>query len=138
MTIDNYLAFLVGVGTVPIVYHTGRLVKDFVVRNNTAQPTVVRPQVVPAEVATTTSALPAHDPMDWRVTVTSDSWDTNRYCENCFSDTNYRDHMSGICSKCGSKKGVMNYRSTRSIWNGDKWVKQHKYGDGPTDFTIQG
>jgi hypothetical protein len=45
--------------------------------------------------------------------------------------------MSGICGRCGSKKGVDRWRSSRMIWVGDKWVIQHKYGDGPGDYTLE-
>jgi hypothetical protein len=79
---------------------------------------------------------PPHDPMDWRRSATSKAWHTDTYCSNCKSWTDHSDRMSGICHNCGSKKGVRNYRSSREIWNGTKWVIQHKYGDGPTDYDI--
>jgi hypothetical protein len=80
--------------------------------------------------------LPEHDPMDWRTTSSSGSWNTGTYCANCKSWTGHNDIMSRICGECGSSKGVRNYRSSRKIWNGRKWVVQHKYNDGANGFTV--
>jgi len=89
--------------------------------------------------ATTLLGVPRdpHDPMDWRQTDTSTVWKTGTYCANCFAWTHHEDRMAEICHECGSNKSVNSYRSSRKIWDGHKWVTQHKYGDGPKDFTIE-
>lgn len=79
---------------------------------------------------------PPHDPMDWRKSKTSGSWHTGQYCVNCKGWTNHDDRMSGICSHCGSKKGVRAWRSVRAIWNGKKWIAQYKYDDGLNDYEL--
>ena len=82
--------------------------------------------------------LPVKDPMDWTLTESSTPWIANTYCRSCTSQTYHRERMAGICNQCG---GFMNFadtswRASRQIWNGDSWVWQHKYGDGPENYTI--
>lgn len=80
--------------------------------------------------------LKEHDPMDWRETSSSKSWNTGTYCSNCKDWTEHQDRMAGICHSCGSRKGVRNYRSSRQIWDGRQWIMQHKYSDGPDGYEI--
>lgn len=81
--------------------------------------------------------LKAHDPMDWRKTASSTSWNTGQYCSNCKEWADHESRMSDICSHCGSKKGLTRWRSARLIWDGAEWVVQFKYGDGPDDYEIK-
>ncbi len=78
----------------------------------------------------------AKDPMDWRLTENSKEWYTDTYCPNCKNYTGHNQRMSRICNKCGHLGDMGKYRSHRKIWNGTKWVRQFKYGNGPKDYEI--
>lgn len=81
--------------------------------------------------------LSVKDPMDWSLTESSTAWLTTHYCPVCFSQIFHREIMSRICNKCGSKRDLLYCtRASRQIWNGENWVWQHKYGDSPSDYTI--
>lgn len=84
-----------------------------------------------------TTILPAKDPMDWRLTKNSTEWETDQYCENCKKRTAHREKMSDICNGCGHFGNMERYRSSRKIWNGEKWVIQRKYSNGPKGYTIE-
>jgi hypothetical protein len=76
------------------------------------------------------------DPMDWKLTENSKKWETDTYCPQCKKYTEHREIMSHICNGCGFLGDMRNYRSYREIWNGEKWVRQFKYGNGPKDYEI--
>lgn len=80
--------------------------------------------------------LPAKDPMDWTLTASSGEWNTDQYCPQCKHSTTHREKMADICNHCGHLGGMMRYRSYRKIWNGEKWVCQMKYGNGPKDYEL--
>lgn len=80
--------------------------------------------------------LPAKDPMDWKLTQNSGAWETDTYCPNCRHYTIHEERMSDLCNNCGHFGNMAKYRSCRKIWNGEKWVLQFKYGNGPTDYSI--
>lgn len=82
--------------------------------------------------------VPAKDPMDWRHTPTNSSaWYTDTYCPQCKAWTAHRDRMAKICHACGAHGDMRQYRSSRRIWDGTQWLVQHKYGNGPADYTLQ-
>ena len=82
--------------------------------------------------------MPPKDPTDWTLTRNSKKWRGNSYCPNCKLSTEHSERMAEICNKCGHHSAELLYRrrSSRKIWNGNKWVIQHKYGNGPEDYTV--
>jgi hypothetical protein len=80
--------------------------------------------------------MPAKDPMDWTLTKNSSEWTTDRYCPRCKNSTTHRERMADICNNCGFFGNMTKYRSYRKIWNGEKWVWQYKYRNGPKDYEI--
>lgn len=81
-------------------------------------------------------SLPAKDPMDLRLTPNSTKWETETYCPNCKSETRHEERMADICNNCGHFGCMRNYRSYRKIFDGTKWVRQNKYGNGPKNYEI--
>lgn len=82
--------------------------------------------------------MSAKDPMDWTLTPNSRPWEYNRYCPQCKQETTHKERMSEICGKCGYFDEFLIFRKrvSRQIWDGEKWVIQHKYNNGPDGYEI--
>ena len=76
------------------------------------------------------------DPMDFRLTENSREWWTSTYCPHCKKATGHHEQMAGICNGCGGFGDMGRYRSSREIWDGEKWVIQRKYGNRPADCVV--
>lgn len=81
--------------------------------------------------------MPPKDPMDWSLTENSRGWITDQYCPKCKKSTTHKEVMASICNGCGHYGSMTKYRVSREIWDGEKWVIQVKYGNGPDEYTIE-
>jgi hypothetical protein len=80
--------------------------------------------------------LPPKDPSDFTTTLSSTCWIVEQTCLQCKHWIPYDEQMSGVCKSCGCLGYMREIRSYRKIWDGKKWLRQFRYGNGPTDFTI--
>jgi hypothetical protein len=78
--------------------------------------------------------LPAKDPLDFTLTPSSTRWYTHHYCELCKAWTDHDEWMSQICNSCGGHGDMRGYRSSRKIWNGERWVQQFRYHNGSIEL----
>jgi len=94
-------------------------------------------KISPKKVMLPKSPMLPKDPMDWRLTENSTCWEADQYCPRCKKSTWYDEQLSRICNGCGFNGSMTGYRSSRKIWDGQKWVLQIKYGNGPNEYIIQ-
>jgi len=73
-------------------------------------------------------SLPKKDVYDYTLTKSSSDWQVQQHwCKRCKTDRSHREYMSRVCSGCGGYSTISLYGcSIRSIWNGEKWIKQYR------------
>lgn len=78
------------------------------------------------------------DPLDFTKTENSKGWFINNHCSHCFNYVSHRECMADICESCGTydKRLLHHLRSSREIWDGKRWVLQHRYPSGK--ITVNG
>lgn len=80
--------------------------------------------------------LPPKDPEDWTLTPSSTQWRRNDYCPKCKNTVGHHEFMSKICNSCGTSTS-MGQRASRTLWNANNWVTQHKYPDGSSTAGLE-